>query len=149
MNFKPTSIMHTKKHFSRRGVAATELALVLPPILLLIVGSLEVSQVFIVQHKLQEASMTGCRIYMLDEKTQADATNMIDTALTASNISNYSIAYSPATKAEITENMQPVKVTVTVPYDSVSIGFGWFMSGIDISCESTLPADMQGNTTLN
>lgn len=132
----------------RFGVAATELALVLPPILLLIVGALEISQVFTVQHKLQEASMTGCRIYMLNEKTIADATNMIDTALAASDVSNYTIAFNPATKEEITDDMQPVTVTISVPYDSVSIGFAWFMSGINISSESTLPADLQGNATL-
>lgn len=134
---------------SRCGVAATEFALVLPAILLLIVGSMEVSQVFSVQHKLQEASMTGCRIYMLNEKTKQDATNMIDTALSASGVSNYKMVYTPPTKAGITDDMQPVTVAISVPYDSVSIGFAWFMSGIAISSESTLPADKQGYSTLN
>ncbi len=146
---KKPVIQRTAKRTGRCGIAATEFALVLPPILLLIVGAMEVSQVFATQHKLQEASMTGCRIYMLNEKTKQDATNMIDMALAASNVTNYTITYSPATKSEITADMQPVKVTITVPYDSVSIGFAWFMSGINISSESTLPADLQGNSTLN
>lgn len=93
--------------------------------------------------------MTGCRIYMLNEKSQQDAINMIDSALAVANVSDYTITFEPATKAEITEDMQPVTVNISVPYDNVSIGLAWFMAGNIISSESTLPADLQGSASLS
>ncbi|MCA9182123.1 MAG: pilus assembly protein, partial [Planctomycetales bacterium] len=46
----------------RSAVAAVEFAVMLPPVVLIVFGTIEVARAFSVQHALQEASMVGCRI---------------------------------------------------------------------------------------
>ena len=107
---------HPLRHASaaRRGIAAVEFAVVLPPMILILLVSLEITRGFAVQHALQEAAMNGCRIYTLGDKTQADAQAMIDRSLDEANITGYTITYEPALKADIVADLQPVTVTVTV-----------------------------------
>lgn len=127
----------------RRAIAAVEFAIVLPPLVLMILGTIEASCAINAQHALQEASMTGCRIYTLREKTQLDATNMIDQTLTAAGLSGHSITYNPATDAEVDVHMEPVTVSISVPYSSISWGASWFMTSSTITASSTLPADLK------
>lgn len=75
----------------------------LPPVVLIVFGTIEVALVFSVQHALQEASMVGCRIYALGEKTQQDAIDFIDLSLAEANISGYSIAFDPALMSGYTD----------------------------------------------
>ncbi|WP_153556759.1 TadE/TadG family type IV pilus assembly protein [Roseimaritima sediminicola] len=126
---------------TRRGIAAVEFAVILPAVILVILASLEITRGFTVQHALQEAAMNGCRIYTLGDKDQADAQAMIDRSLAEAGILGYAVAYTPATKAEIVSDLQPVSVTVTVPYSRVGIGIEWFLAGTDIAASVTLPAD--------
>jgi Flp pilus assembly protein TadG len=125
-----------------RGVAAVEFAVVLPPLLLLVLGAIEFSRVISVQHALQEASLTGCRLYAISDKSQADATAIIDQSLAAAGISGYTVAYNPPTKAEVDTQLEPVKVTISVPYDAISLGTQWIMPDSIISASSILPADV-------
>ena len=132
-----------QKHGGRTGIAAVEFAIVLPLVLLLILGSIEISRVISVQHALQEASLTGCRLYAVSEKSQADATNIIDLSLAAAGITGYTISYTPATKNEIDTILEPVTVTISVPYSSISLGTERIMSNSTVTASATLPADVQ------
>lgn len=118
-----------------------EFAVVLPPMILILLVSLEITRGFAVQHALQEAAMNGCRIYTLGDKTQADAQAMIDRSLDEANITGYTVTFDPALKADIVEDLQPVTVTVTVPYSQVGVGVQWFLAGSDITAAVTLPVD--------
>lgn len=130
------------KRILRKGVAAVEFAVVLPPLLLIVLGTIEASRAVGVQHTLQEASMNGCRIYMLRDKTQADAANVIHQALAAANIAGYTVSYDPPTKAGIDSDMEPVTVNISVPYANVSLGIRWFFRDSTISARSIFPADL-------
>ncbi|WP_162276037.1 TadE/TadG family type IV pilus assembly protein [Roseimaritima ulvae] len=125
----------------RRGIAAVEFAVILPPMILILLVSLEITHGFTVQHALQEAAMNGCRIYTLGDKTQADAEAMIERSLDEAGISGYTIRYDPPVKADIVADLQPVTVTVTVPYSEVGVGVQWFLAGSDLSAAITLPVD--------
>ncbi|EMI17551.1 TadE family protein [Rhodopirellula maiorica SM1] len=124
-----------------RGIAAVEFAVVLPPVLLMILVSVEVSRALAVQHSLQEASLNGCRIYSLSDKTQQQANDMINLSLAEAGISGHSIQYVPATKAEITAEMQPVTVNISVPYNQVGVGIQWLLAGSTVAASTTLPAE--------
>ncbi|WP_442508776.1 TadE/TadG family type IV pilus assembly protein [Novipirellula sp. SH528] len=124
-----------------RGIAAVEFAVVLPPVLLLILVSVEVARAFAVQHTLQETCMNGCRIYSLGDRTQLQATDMINLSLSEAGISGHSVEFVPATKAEITAEMQPVTVTISVPYSQVGVGVQWMLAGSTVTASTTLPAE--------
>ncbi len=109
--------------------------------ILILLVSLEITRGFAVQHALQEAAMNGCRIYTLGDKTQADAQAMIARSLDEAGISGYTTTYAPANKADIVADLQPVTVTITVPYSQVGVGVQWFLAGSDISAAVTLPVD--------
>ena len=124
-----------------RGIAAVEFAVVLPPVLLLILVSVEVARAIAVQHTLQETCMNGCRIYSLGDRTQQQATDMINLSLNEAGISGHSVEFVPATKAEITAEMQPVTVTISVPYSQVGVGVQWMLAGSTVTASTTLPAE--------
>ncbi|TWU23903.1 TadE-like protein [Novipirellula galeiformis] len=123
------------------GIAAVEFAVVLPPLLLLVLVSVEMARAITVQHSLQEASMNGCRIYALRDTTQQKASKMIELSLNEAGISGHSIQFSPATKGEITKEMQPVTVAISVPYNQVGVGVQWFLAGSTVTARTTLPAE--------
>jgi hypothetical protein len=109
--------------------------------LLLILVSIEIAHGITVQHGLREACMNGCRIYSLGDKDQSDAASMIELSLSESGISGHTIEYSPATKAGIISEMQPVTVTISVPYSEVGLGIQWMLAGSSATASVTLPAD--------
>ncbi|GAA5507181.1 TadE family protein [Novipirellula caenicola] len=145
LNFESAIRGRAKSRFvgrrKSRGIAAVEFAVVLPPLLLMILVSVEVARAFAVQHSLQEACVNGCRIYALGDKTQQQASDMIQRSLNEAGISGHSIEFVPATKAEITAEMQPVTVTISVPYNQVGVGVQWMLAGSTVTASTTLPAE--------
>ncbi len=125
----------------RRGVAAVEFAVVLPPLLLILLVSIEVAGAISVQHALQEASMNGCRIYSLRDKTQVEANAMIAQSLAEDNITGYSIAFNPSSKTVFNNDLTPITVTVSVPYSQVGVGIQWMLGSTTITASTTLPSD--------
>ena len=128
----------------RSAVAAVEFAVVLPPVVLLILGSLDVARVFAIQHTLQEASMNGCRIYTLGDMTQQQAIDAVDQSMAEKGLTGYSITFDPPVKCDIEDDLEPVTVAVQMPYDSFGLGLQSILGGSAISAQSILPADLLG-----
>ena len=133
----------------RRGLAVVECAVILPVVVLLIMGAVELSRAVMVQHVLQEAAQAACRVYMVEPTTQQNAQDMIDQAMLAAGVTGYTVTFNPLTKPEIDTPMEPVTVTVTVPYNTV----GWFsptyLSGADLVASCTMPADVEADPNTN
>ncbi len=127
---------------TRRGVAAVEFAIVLPLILLLLVGALEGARGVMVTHALQEAAHAGCRVYSVEETTQAQATAIIDQSLANAGVSGYTVSFTPSAKASVDVPLEPVTVSVTVPYANVAWLPPNFLSGAILRGECVLPADV-------
>ena len=127
----------------RRGISVVEFAVVLPLIVLLMLGGIEAGRAMMVGHTLQEAAQAGCRVYSLRDTTQQDAQDIIDASMVDAGVTGYTILFDPLTKAEIDANMEPVSVTVSVPYDQVGWTIPWFMAGATISGSGTFPADLE------
>ncbi len=140
------SLQPRPKRSLRAAVAAVEFAVILPPIVLLIIGSLDVARIFSLQHKLQEASMYGCRIYALGDMTQQRAIDAIDLSMAEKGLTGYKISFDPPHKSEIKDDLVPVTVTVQMPYSGMGFGMQSFLGGSDIVAKSVLPADLIGLT---
>ncbi len=136
--------MNTAKQRTRKrhGVATVEFATVLPLFVLLLLGTVEASRAVMVQHSIHEATRAGCRIYTIGDATQQDARDMIDQALADTGLTGYTVSFEPATKAEITETLQPVTVTISIPSDEVMWLSPFFINGGTISSRCTMPSDL-------
>lgn len=114
--------------FGRRGAAATEMALVLPMFIAIVVGMLEFSQAFMAKQAVTAAAQDACRVAILDGSTLTSVQSKAQVALSAAGIG--------PTAATITTNPTdpssggydtPVSVTVSVPYSAVSSVTTWFL----------------------
>src|SRR5947209_12798860 len=105
----------------RRGAAIVEMAAVMPVFVLLILGMMDASRLFMVGHELTVASREGCRVAATNGKTSADVTARVNNLLTGYGInpSNTTITLSP-TPIETTTLGTPITVTVSVPFNKVS-----------------------------
>lgn len=127
----------------RRATSTVEFAIVLPLVVVLLLGAVELGRAIMVQHALQEAAQAGCRVYSVADTTQQDADDMIAAALAEEGITEYSVEYSPEDKASIDTQIEPVTVSVTVQFADVAYFLPDFFSGGAITGASTMPADLE------
>ena len=72
----------------RSGVATVEFALVLPVIILLMMGGLELGRAVMVDHVLEEAARAGCRVAVFENSTKQDVLDIVDAAMLKAKIQN-------------------------------------------------------------
>jgi hypothetical protein len=104
----------------KRAAAIVEFAVVLPVLLTILFGIIEYGWVFMVRQTLQHAAREGCRLAVL-QTSVAPYTNVlsrVDETLQAAHISGYSVV--------LTHNSPIETVTISIPYDSVSLVGGFF-----------------------
>ena len=109
----------TRLLHERRGVAAVEFALVLPVIVLLLLGSLEMGRAVMVRHVMEETARAGCRVAVFENGTKQDVLDIVETAMTAANLYDYTVTIDPDPPENL-EAFQAVTVTVSIPYANVS-----------------------------
>ncbi|MEQ8211697.1 MAG: pilus assembly protein [Lacipirellulaceae bacterium] len=126
----------------RRAVAATEFAVVLPLIVMLVLGAVEAARAVIVSHALQEAANAGCRVYSVEGTTQANASAIINTAMSNAGLTNHTIVFNPSSKAAVDVPLEPITVTVTIPYSQVAWLPPNFLSGATLQGRCVMPADI-------
>ncbi len=139
---------------SRRcGAAAVEMAIVAPPLLILLFGSIEVNRAIQVQQTLEEAARASCRVRCITlETTEAEARAIVDQTMAAANITGYTVTFDPAFDEDADEDgeadeityLQELSVTVSVPYESVEfLSRGWIITdeSYELAAVCTMPAD--------
>ncbi len=104
----------------RKGAATVELAIVLPMLLMLVFGGLEIGRAVMVKHILEEAARAGCRVATMENATTQDVNDIVDQAMQNAKITGYvtTISPNPPSSAAL---MDAVTVTVSVPHSQVSI----------------------------
>lgn len=130
-----------KKCCSRRGTSAVELAVVLPVVIILLLGAIEVGRAVSVQHALTKAARAGCRVYCVADNTAEQAEAAVDAALASSGYGNYRITWDPPTSEEIDTDLEPVTVIISIDYEDVAWGPPWFMAGRSVTGTTVMPAD--------
>ncbi len=89
-----------KQRADRRAAAAVEFAVILPLVVTLLLGAVELGRAVSVQHMLQESAQAGCRLYSVNdpELTKQAAIDIIDLAMTHAGIDNYEIEFDPGSR---------------------------------------------------
>jgi Flp pilus assembly protein TadG len=103
----------------RRGAAVVELAVTTPVLFLMVFGMIDVGRAVMVQNLLTNAARDGARSAVLDGATAAEIETRVTDYLSASSVNGASatVSPSPLSAADLGD---PVSVTVSVPFDSVS-----------------------------
>ncbi len=115
--------LNRRGHGRRRAAAIVEFAVVLPLLLTILFGIMEYGWVFMVRQTLQNAAREGCRVAVLQttDAPYGEVTAMVEAVMEPTGLTTYSIAMTHATPENPHET-----VTVTVPYNDVSLLGGFF-----------------------
>ncbi len=114
----------------RRGAAATEMALVLPVFIMLILGMFELGRALMIKQSLTYAAQDACRVAILDGSTLASVRSKATASLQPIGIVATSVTVTTDPTAPSSGGYNtPVSVTVSVPYADVSIVPSTFIPG--------------------
>jgi len=105
----------------RRAAAIVELAVVLPLLLAILMGIIEFGWTFMVYQTVANAAREGCRVAVLEGSTEAEVNARINEYMGLTGIANYTVTLVRASEDNPTE-----RVTLSVPYASVSLFAGYF-----------------------
>jgi Flp pilus assembly protein TadG len=123
---------------NRRGTAAVEFALVAPVFFLLVFGMIEYGRMVMVQQVITNASREGARVGVLDGSAASDVSTAVNNYLSAAKISGATTTCNPSTPSSAGYG-QPVAVTVSVPFNSVSwLPTPLFLGGKTLTATSTM-----------
>lgn len=128
----------------RRGAALVEFSIVLPVLLILLIGSVELGRGISVRGRCALAARAGARVYSLRKtRTEADVRAIVAQIMTESGLKNYTVTLNPTPSPSI-KQLDPVKVTVSVSAKDASwMSAPWFLGGeTKISSTCAMPADL-------
>ena len=101
----------------RHGIAAVELAVCLPVLMLLMLGAIESSNIVFLRQALVQASYEAAKLASRPEATAADAAARAQGVLTAREIDGYSVSLTPPTTKNLARGTD-ISVTITAPMDA-------------------------------
>ncbi len=130
---KRRRVRRPDQHRARAG-AIVEFAVVLPLLLTILFGIIEYGYVFMVRQTLQHAAREGGRLASLQtsEYPYTNVTDRIATIMAPTRVTSYT---ATVTQPADCEEM----VTVTVPYDDISLVGGFFGThGYDLTGSCTM-----------
>jgi Flp pilus assembly protein TadG len=107
----------------RQGAATVELALLLPVLVTILVGALEIGNMFSVKSALQNAAREGARRAVLPLATQQSVTTSCNESLAATGLTGVSVAIYPSPNSAKSGTM--ISVSVSTQYSQNS----WLPSG--------------------
>ncbi|MDA8746338.1 pilus assembly protein [Rubripirellula amarantea] len=120
-----------------RAVAATELAICLPLVAMLILASIEACGMVYLSHSLSIASYEGVRVAINYDSTTTDVTDKCTQMIEARQVVDGTIDVSPNNVATVPRGVA-IQVTVTAPCNSNSLLPPWFFSGKTLSASTTM-----------
>ena len=121
----------------RPGVAAAEMAICLPLIVMLVLASLEACTMIFLHHGLAIASYEGVRIAINYDGTNAEVIDRYEEIIASRNIQATTIQIDPA-DCEQVERGNTITVTVTAPCDQNALIPPWFFGGHTLTSTTTM-----------
>ncbi len=119
-----------------------ETALVLPIFFLLVFGLIEMACLGLTSQVLTSAAYSACRVAVISNQSQDNVTETVQGVLTSAGISSssYTLVTTPAdvTTAKFGD---PVTVTISVPFNSVSWITPSFLGSALITSSATLSSE--------
>ena len=133
--------MKRKCNDIRKGAAAAEFALIIPLLLILTFGTIEICSAFFLKETCAIAAHEGARVAIRQMSSAADVIAQAEATLTARGVDPTASGVSVTTDVlpEETEALNPIQVTVTVPMDGNGITphpfYSWFSGrNVTASC---------------
>lgn len=121
----------------RHGVAATEFAVCLPLIVMLLLGTLEASTMIFLKQTLSIAAYEGVRTAVTAGSQESDVLDSCNRILEQRSVADASVSVSPGPLAS-----QPIQAWITVqvsaPASSNSVLQGLFMSGSTVTAQASM-----------
>jgi len=121
----------------RHGVAATEFAVCLPVLMLIILGMIESCSMIFLKQSLTVTSYEGIRTALEEGATEADVRLVCEQLFADRRIQSGTISILPA-NFEALPAGDYVQITVTAPADSNSVIPGSFYRGRTLSATATM-----------
>lgn len=126
---------HAPAH--RRGVAASELAVCLPVLVLLVLAMIESCTMIFLKQSLTVSAYEGIRTALKPAAVTSDVRTSSDGVLTDRRVQGGSIVITPANWETLTPG-QYVTVTVSAPADRNSVIPGSFFRGRTLTASATM-----------
>ncbi len=124
-----------RKIADRRGVTASEFALVTPLLFLFFFGAFEFCRVAMIRHTADNAVYEGCRLGVVPGATNGEAEAEVRRILGTIGVDTANVDVSPGS---IDQNTQNVTVRVEVPLDENSFVPNQFVAGKSIVRELSM-----------
>ncbi len=120
-----------------RGVAATELAVCLPVLVLIVIATIEACSAMFLKQSLTVAAYEGVRTALAERQVSGSVQKACNQVLTDRKVRGSTVTISPANIA----SLQPgdfINVTVTAPCDSNSVVPTTFYRGRTLSATASM-----------
>lgn len=130
-----------RKASDRRGVAATEFAVCLPVIVLIVLGMIECCTMIFLKQSLTIAAYEGVRTALQDQAQAGDVRRTGQQVLTQRRVQGGTIAVQPANIPAVPQG-QFITVTVSAPADRNSVLPGSFFRGRTLSASATMMKEL-------
>lgn len=126
-----------KQNRSReRGAMAVEFAIILPLVLLLLYGILEMGRIMMVQNMATSSAREGARTAILPGATNDAVTTRVTSVLSGAGLAYDSLATDPEDVSTV-DGDNPITVTVAIDYDDYSLIPG-FIEGLQLTGQVTM-----------
>jgi hypothetical protein len=123
--------------WKRRGVAATEFAIVAPIFFLMVIGFIEFGRAMMVQQVLINASRVGARQASTTGATTAQVQAAVQAYTSGVTISGVTVTVTPDPSTAVAGTT--ITVNTSVPFSSVSwLKSAWFLGGKTLKASSQM-----------
>jgi|GEM_PF-269514 len=141
ISFTPKWLSGQRQRTRRRGVAATEFAVCLPVIVLLVLGIIECCTMIFLKQSLTIAAYEGIRTALEEGAVRRDVRRTGQQVLTERRVQGGTIAVDPG-NIPATAPGQFITVTVSAPADRNSVIPGSFFRGQVLSASATMMKEL-------
>ncbi len=134
-------MIRSKMRPKRDGVAAVELAVILPLFVMLVLGIIESSRLGMAAQLLATAAREGCRVAVVPDNTASDVQTRINSVLSGSGISVGTVTPSPSNWVTAPKGTS-ITVTLSVPFSQVSwLPSPYFLKNVNVTASATFSSE--------
>ncbi len=112
----------------RRGAALVELAICLPLVVVITMGTIETCTMLYLKQSLKVAAFEGCRVGLIPSATSVNVSSQAGDILNSREVRNYTVTMSPPDPTGLRTG-DILTVTVSANANANSVLRGWFFSG--------------------
>jgi hypothetical protein len=128
---------HRRRNAKCRGVAASELAVCLPVMVLMVLATIETCTMIFLKQSVTVAAYESVRTALQPGAVPSDVQTTCDGVLADRRIQGGKLTISPANFTQLTPG-QYIQITVSAPADSNSVIPGSFFRGKTLSATATM-----------